>query len=95
MGNGIRISIDDGYTAPSMWAVERAEAFAEVADYFQEQLDQSGAGAWPVCERHDLGLHAEVHDGMAVWWCRRFQHAVAPVGSLGDSGRVQRKRNKR
>jgi len=58
----VRIVINGGYTAPSMWAFDRPEAFAEVADYFQEQLDQSGAGAWPVCDRHDLGLHAEVRD---------------------------------
>jgi len=86
----VRIVIDDGYTAPSMWSLDRPEAFAEVADYFQEQLDQTEAGAWPVCDRHDLGLHAEVHDGVAVWWCRKFQHSVAPVGSLGEMRRARR-----
>jgi hypothetical protein len=80
--NAIRISINGGSTTPSMFESERPKAFAEVADYFQEQLDQSGAGAWPVCDRHDLGLHAEVRDGVAVWWCRKFQHVVAPIGSL-------------
>jgi hypothetical protein len=89
-GCGVRIVIDSGYTAPSMWALDRPAAFAEVADYFQEQLDQSGAGAWPVCDRHDLGLHAEVRDGVAVWWCRKFQHPVAPVGGLGESRRARR-----
>lgn len=82
MEYGIRISIDDGYTAPSMWEIEQPEAFAEVADYFQDQLGQT-LGCWPVCQEHDLGLHAEVHDGTAVWWCRRMQHSVARIGSLG------------
>jgi len=81
-GSGVRICIDGGYIAPSMWALDKPEAFAEVAGYFQEQFDQSGAGAWPVCDRHDLGLHAEVRDGVAVCWCRKFQHSVAVVGSL-------------
>jgi hypothetical protein len=90
-GSGVRIRLNGGYTAPSMWALDRPEAFAEVADYFQEQLDQSGAGAWPTCDRHDLGLHAEVRDGVAVWWCRKFQHPVATVGSLGEARRARRR----
>jgi len=67
-----------------MWEVEQPEAFAEVADYFQEQLDQHRllGSIWPVCSEHDVGLHAEVHDGQAVWWCRLGDHAVATVGAL-------------
>jgi hypothetical protein len=82
-GDGVRIWINGGYTAPSMWALDKPEAFAEVADYFQEQLDQSGAGAWPVCETHRVGLHAEVWEGAAVWRCRLGQHSVAMIGELG------------
>jgi hypothetical protein len=80
--NTIRITINNGYTTPSMFAVERPEALAEVADYFQEQLDQE-LRCWPVCDRHDFGLHAEVHEGTAVWWCRPMRHTVATIGSLG------------
>ena len=91
-GNGVRIWINDGYTAPSMWELERPEAFVEVADYFQEQLDladflqefEQARGCWPLCAEHGLGLHAEVHDGTAVWWCRLGGHAVAPIGELGS-----------
>ena len=79
----IRIVINDGWTTPSMFASERPEAFAEVADYFQDQLG-SKLGCWPVCDQHDLGLHGEVHDGVAVWWCRFGDHAVAPIGQLGS-----------
>ena len=81
-GAGVRIVINDGYTAPSMWALDKPEAFAEVADYFQEQLDQSGAGAWPTCDEHNVGLHAEVWDGTAVWRCRLGKHIVAVIGEL-------------
>ena len=85
MESSIRISIDGGFTAPSMWEVELPAALAEVADYFQEQLDQDPilGGIWPVCGKHDVGLHAEVHDGRAVWWCRLGHHAVATIGELG------------
>src|SRR5258708_34593126 len=81
-GSGVRISINGGYEAPSMWELGRPEAFAEVADYFQDQL-WSEVGCWPVCEQHDIGLHGEVHDGVAVWWCRFGKHALARIGELG------------
>jgi hypothetical protein len=93
-GFGVRISVNGGYTAPSMWELDRPQAFAEVADYIQGEL-ASELGCWPVCERHNLGLHAEVRDGIAVWWCRRMQHSVAPVGSLGLAKTRRAKRNVR
>jgi hypothetical protein len=82
MEGSIRISIDGGFTTPSMWEVEQPQAFAEVADYVQEQMGQK-LGRWPVCGLHDVGLHPEVHGGRAVWWCRTERHAVAPIGELG------------
>jgi hypothetical protein len=36
----VRIVVDGGFTAPSMWERTEPEAIAEVADYVQEQLDQ-------------------------------------------------------
>lgn len=84
MESSVRISINRGYTAPSMFAPAKPEAFAEVADYFQEQLDQSGAGAWPVCKEHNAGLHAEVRDETAVWRCRLGGHTVAAIGALDE-----------
>jgi len=78
----IRITVNDGYTTPSMRAVDRPEAFAEVAGYFQEQTDQE-LRCWPVCADHDVGLHPEVHDGAAMWWCRLGDHGVSAIGALG------------
>jgi len=91
-GSGVRIRINDGYTAPSMWELGRPEAFVEVADYFQEQLDladylqelEQAQGCWPLCGEHDVRLHAEVQDGAAVWRCRFGSHTVAPIGGLGS-----------
>ena len=85
MDSSIRITIDGGFTGPSMWAVEQPEVLAEVADYFQEQLDQDPiiGSIWPVCPDHDVGLHAEVRGGKAVWWCRLGRHTVATIGEFG------------
>jgi hypothetical protein len=85
MDSSIRISIDGGSTAPSMWEIEQPEALAEVADYFQEQLDQDPiiGSIWPVCAEHDVGLRAEVRQRQAVWWCRLGDHVVATIGQLG------------
>jgi len=37
---------------------------------------------WPECRKHSVGLHPEVRDGHAVWWCRPGQHAVAAIGRM-------------
>jgi hypothetical protein len=89
MESSIRISIDGGFTAPSMWEVDAPEAFAEVADYLQDQLQgvvvDGSWRFWPECRQHNAGLHAEVHDGRAVWRCRIGDHEVAPMGQLGQN----------
>ena len=36
MGNSIRISIDGGCSAPSIWEADRPGAFAAMADYFSK-----------------------------------------------------------
>lgn len=77
----IRISINGGYTTPSMDAMDRCNAYVEVADYFQGKLAQR-TGMWPECRTHDAGAHAEAHEGVGVWWCRRGQHVIAPIGEL-------------
>jgi hypothetical protein len=84
MEHDVCIEVNNGFTAPSMWATSEAEAIAEVAEYVQDQLDQS-LRCWPVCTRHDKGLHAEVRDGNAVWRCRFGEHTVALIGDLGSS----------
>ncbi|TQJ57735.1 hypothetical protein FBY34_5605 [Streptomyces sp. SLBN-115] len=38
---------------------------------------------WPVCPRHDLGVHSSERGGAAVWWCAGGGgHMLAPVGEL-------------
>jgi hypothetical protein len=84
MESSVRISIDGGFTAPSMLEGERPQAFVEVADYLQEQMDQE-LRCWPVCWQHDVGLHPEVRGGAALWWCRLGGHAIAAIGELGTT----------
>lgn len=75
----LRISVDGNYSDPSMHATTRAAALAEVAGIFQDQLDHE---CWPVCGKHEVGLHAEVYEGVAVWRCRLGGHFVARIGEL-------------
>ncbi|MCU0311696.1 MAG: hypothetical protein MUE36_12245 [Acidimicrobiales bacterium] len=80
-GDRVRISINRGYRTPSMDTMDRAEAYAQVADYFQGELAQE-SGMWPTCDRHDTGAHPEVRDDSGVWWCRKGEHPIAPIGEL-------------
>jgi hypothetical protein len=80
--SGVCIKVNDGFTAPSMWSTSEQAAVAEMADYVQEQLDGE-LGCWPVCNLDEVGLHAEVRDGAAVWRCRLGDHTVARIGELG------------
>lgn len=80
-GDCVRISINRGYRTPSMDAMDQAEAYAHVADYFQGELAQE-SGTWPTCARHDTGGHPEVRDDTGVWWCRKGGHLIAPIGEL-------------
>jgi hypothetical protein len=79
----VRIAIDGSFSTPSMSARVIPEAIAEVGEYFQEQLAQE-IGCWPECDEHAAGLHAEVHDAIAVWWCRAGRHVASFIGELGS-----------
>lgn len=74
-----------GYQTPSMSAIDPVEALAEVADYLQEFVTEDLGAVWPTCTEHDAGLHPEVRDDDAVWWCLVGQHLVGAVGSLSRS----------
>ncbi|WP_244313330.1 hypothetical protein [Streptomyces zinciresistens] len=60
-----------------------AVAATALATLIQESLLERTWQVWPVCPGHDLGVHASVRDGTAVWWCAGDGgHALAPVGAL-------------
>lgn len=83
---GVRIAIDGGYGGNPVWGVEQPAVLAEVAEYIQDQLQgvaiDGNLRIWPDCSQHNVGLHAEVYDGRAVWWCRLGNHELAPIGQL-------------
>ena len=59
-------------------------ALMDVADDAQGAIMESTMQAWPVCPRHQLGTHAEEHDGAAVWWCKgNGGHVAAAIGHWG------------
>lgn len=55
-------------------------ALATVADNAQGAVMHSINAAWPVCSVHSMGVHAKIHDGVAVWWCRPGGHVVKAIG---------------
>ncbi|MFJ4851076.1 MULTISPECIES: hypothetical protein [unclassified Streptomyces] len=51
----------------------------------QESLLEQTWQVWPVCPRHDLGVHGSERDGKVVWWCAgEGGHVLAPVGELSS-----------
>jgi hypothetical protein len=85
-GAVVRITYGSGFKTPSVFASHNPEALAESADYLQEHVSEDLWSPWPTCGVHDKGVYAEVHDGVAVWWCRFGNHLLAEVGRLGLSG---------
>jgi hypothetical protein len=89
--NGVRIAYHgDSTTTPAVSAHSNPDALAETAEYLQDHIigDIGADGPstlWPICPIHDRLLHAEVHDGTAVWWCHPGNHLAALVGELGLS----------
>jgi hypothetical protein len=76
----------EGHTRGATTAdpLDEPQILCEIADHIQEDLCESKTVVWPTCARHDVGLHAEVHDGQALWWCHFGDHPVAAIGALGS-----------
>jgi hypothetical protein len=65
-----------------------AERLAWLADEVQEatmERDQVHCFVWPTCPVHQLGGHAVVEQGTAVWRCNGGGgHVLARIGELGN-----------
>jgi hypothetical protein len=56
-------------------------ALVAVADEAQDSVMETPWEAWPVCPSHQLGAHAQEHEGAAVWWCNGDGgHVIAAIG---------------
>ena len=56
-------------------------ALVAVADETQDSVMETLWQTWPVCPAHDLGAHAQEHEGKAVWWCNGDAgHVIAAIG---------------
>ena len=82
--DGLIVGYNGGWTTPPMMSLRNPEATREIADYLQGEVMENNAvwAAWPTCSKHQIGLHAHVHDDAAVWYCRTGDHAVAGIGHL-------------
>ncbi|MGK5683781.1 hypothetical protein [Actinoplanes sp. URMC 104] len=73
----------DGHTGTAQGVfpasgADPVSALVAVAEDAQDAVMHALWSAWPVCPTHGLGVHARVHEGVAVWWCAG--HVVAPIG---------------
>jgi hypothetical protein len=81
LADGVRLNWG-GPILPSM-CDDPAVALTGLAVMTQESLLERTWRVWPVCPRHDLGVHGSERNGTAVWWCAgEGGHVLAPVGEL-------------
>lgn len=86
-GAGVRLAGGElldrgGHIVPGM-CDDPAMALTSLTVMIQESLLEQTWQVWPVCPRHDLGVHGSERDGEAVWWCAGDGgHVLAPVGEL-------------
>jgi hypothetical protein len=87
VGAGVRLADGErlnwgGHILPSV-CDDPTMALTSLAIMIQESLLEWTWRVWPVCPRHDLGVHGSERDGTAVWWCAGDGgHMLAPVGEL-------------
>ncbi len=97
VGAGVRLADGEllnwgGPVLPGM-CDDPAVALTSLAIMIQESLLERTWQVWPVCPRHDLGVHGSQRDGAAVWWCAGDGgHMLAPVGELSPAPASRRRR---
>jgi len=77
----VEVEFEGSYQGTALMGVDPADVLYQVADKVQDQVMDNQA-PWPTCDPHDAGVHAELREGRAVWWCRRGDHLVTEVGQL-------------
>lgn len=83
--NAVEITVDGHTRAPATTADpwDEATIVCEIAEIIQEDVSEWNSEVWPMCDRHGVGLHAEVQARRAVWRCRKGEHVVSEIGMLG------------
>lgn len=83
--NAVEITVDGHTRAPATTADpwDEATIVRDIAGIIQEDISEWHSEVWPMCDRHGVGLHAEVQVRRAVWWCRKGEHVVSEIGMLG------------
>ncbi|MFR9793486.1 hypothetical protein ACL07V_33240 [Streptomyces sp. MB22_4] len=87
VGAGVRLADGErlnwgGPILPDM-CDDPTTALTSLAILIQESLLERTWQVWPVCPRHDLGVHGSEREREVVWWCAGDGgHTLAPVGGL-------------
>ncbi|MEH0419582.1 hypothetical protein [Streptomyces sp. B21-083] len=90
VGAGVRLADGErlnwgGHILPSM-CDDLVMALTSLTIMIQESLLERTWQVWPVCPRHDLGVHGSEREREVVWWCAGDGgHMLAPVGELARS----------
>ncbi|MDX3493090.1 hypothetical protein ACKI1I_14510 [Streptomyces turgidiscabies] len=90
VGAGVRLADGErlnwgGHILPSM-CDDLVTALTCLTIMIQESLLERTWQVWPVCPRHDLGVHVSEREREVVWWCTADAgHVLAPVGELAGS----------
>jgi hypothetical protein len=92
---GVRVIVDSHVVSGvPLHSIGEVELVVEVADGAQEEI-MGDWRVWPECPHHDAGLHAELHDGQALWRCRVGDHEVGSIGHLGEATKLSKGAAKR
>jgi hypothetical protein len=80
--DGLRVAYLGSYATTTVMAITAPEVICEVSDSMQDQVVEDVHSGWPMCPEHAVGAYPRVVENRAVWYCRKFQHIVAPIGQL-------------
>jgi hypothetical protein len=80
--DGVRVAYRGSYATTAVMAITAPEVICEVSDFMQDEVVEDLHSGWPMCPEHAVGAYPGVVEDGAVWYCRKFQHIVAPIGRL-------------
>jgi hypothetical protein len=69
-----------------LYSMSISEALVEIGEVVQDEVIDRDQEVWPVCDRHQAGLHPRLVAGRAVWWCSPGDHVLRGIGTVSNLG---------
>ncbi len=79
---GVRVGYWRSYATSTVMAITAPEVICEVSNLMQDEVVEDIHSGWPMCPQHSVEAYPRLVEDQAVWYCRTFQHIVAPIGRL-------------